>query len=123
MEILLSGINSGGRCVKTNDDFETLVRNISWRYDAQSKCAVATIDKKIVKFHRFLLGVTDNSVLVVCLDGDYLNCTIENLEIVSRSDRQKGVLEERRNLGEENKSYKKRVSKKEIINPLDDWKW
>ena len=55
------------------------------RKDGNTWYAVSRINGKLVRLHRFVLGLENDERMLDHIDGDGLNCTEENLRFCNRS--------------------------------------
>jgi len=77
LEIRLNGIIGAGKFAKvSNQDYEMLMRH-SWHY--REGYAIAKINNKEVRMHRYILQITDSETLVDHINRDRLDNRRENL--------------------------------------------
>lgn len=81
MELWLSGINGAGRyAIVDPEDYVRLNRH-KWYY--RNTYAVAVIDGKSVRMHRYVMGVEDPTVVVDHINRNRLDNRTENLRALT----------------------------------------
>ncbi len=77
LEIKLNGILGAGRFAKVDTDDYNLVTRHSWHY--RDGYAIAKINNKEVRMHRFILQITDPETVVDHINRNRLDNRRENL--------------------------------------------
>ena len=70
-------------CLVSPQDYENVIKH-SWSLDG-SGYPQTQIDGKLVRLHRFILGLIDPTIYCDHIDRDILNCTRENLRVATPS--------------------------------------
>lgn len=83
-------LTKGAYALIDTEDFDRVIQH-GWVLDDIFKTsgyvrAHAMINKKTVRLHRFVLGVTDPSIIIDHIDCDLLNNTKANLRVASKSE-------------------------------------
>ena len=83
-------LTKGAYALIDTEDFDRVTQH-GWVLDDTFKTsgyvrAHAMINKKTVRLHRFILGVTDPSIIIDHIDCDPLNNPTANLRVVSKSE-------------------------------------
>lgn len=80
LEIKLNGLNGVGKyAIVSPEDYQMLVRH-SWYY--REGYALAKINSKEVRMHRYIMNVTDPYLIVDHKDRNRLNNTRSNLRVI-----------------------------------------
>tara|TARA_R100000152_G_C6774559_1_gene202409 strand:+ start:1698 stop:2120 length:423 start_codon:yes stop_codon:yes gene_type:complete len=80
LQIQLQGINGAGKHALVSAEDYSLVMRHSWYY--KDGYALAKINKKEVRMHRYIMDVKDPDLIVDHKDRNRLNNTRENLRIM-----------------------------------------
>lgn len=79
LEIKLNGINGAGKYALVSPEDYPMVARHSWYY--REGYALAKIDSKEIRMHRYIMDVHDPDLIVDHKDRNRLNNTRENLRI------------------------------------------
>lgn len=81
LEIKLNGINGAGKYAIVSPEDYPMVARHSWYY--REGYALAKIDSKEIRMHRYIMDVRDPDLIVDHKDRNRLNNTRENLRVFS----------------------------------------